>query len=325
MSTVREIIERAKQASSLAGEVAVGNSAVSGSAVHNSGEPERATIPASETLEEAWPFLLLDRCGIATHVSASSLTMYHRCRNQFRLRYLLGLKSPPVGYLLWGDAHHGTFEENFTRKIDTQEDMPVGELKSLFATRVDELTEQAGGDNEVQWESSSRAKVKDEGVKLVQAYREQAAPTVQPVAVEERFDVFVDDVPVPVIGYIDVVEQARMIDEKTAARKSSQPNGQQAAQFGVYQLAKPLPLHMHLCTKTKTPGVYTPVEEPGLEVPYSQERNARTIRWIQNTVQAILADFHKFGPFEAWPGSHTLSQSPCGWCSFKAHDCEWWR
>lgn len=323
MSTVQEIIDRARQAQgSLAGE-SVGNSAVTGAAV-TPGEPVRS--PANEqTLEEAWPFIALDRCGIATHLSASSLTMYHRCREQFRLRYLLGYKSPPVGYLLWGDAHHGTFERNFEQKISSEKDLPVGELKDWFVTRVDELVDEAGGDGEVRWESSSHAKVKDEGVKLVQAYREQAAPGVQPVAVEERFDLFVDEVPVPVIGYIDVVEQARMIDEKTASRKSTVPNGQQAAQFGVYQLAKPLPLHMHLCTKTKTPGVFTPAEEPGLEVPFSAERNARTVRWVQNTVQAILADYHKFGLEGPWPGSHTLAQSPCGWCSFKANDCAWWK
>jgi len=324
---VQEIIERAKRAQgSLAGGESVAAESAGDGPHFSAMEGPSDSPPASEqTLEEAWPFLALDKCGIATHLSASSLTMYHRCRNQFRLRYLLGLKSPPVGYMLWGGAHHGTFEENFTRKISTQTDMPVGELKDLFVTKVDELTEEAGGDGEVEWESSSRAKVKDEGVKLVQAYREQAAPSVQPVSVEERFDVFVDEVPVPIIGYIDVVERARMIDEKTSSRKVAQPNGQQDAQFGVYQLAKPLPLHMHLCTKTKVPGVYTPAEEPGLEVPFSAERNARTVRWIQNTVKAILADFHRFGPFEPWPGSHTLSQSPCGWCSFKAHDCEWWR
>jgi len=330
MTTVQEIIERAKQAQgSLAGGESVAAEAAGDGPHFSVMEGPANSPPASEqTLEEAWPFLALDKCGIATHLSASSLTMYHRCREQFRRRYILGHKEPPKEFFLWGDADDKTFGHNFQLKIKSGEDLPSKELQEIFATKVDEIVEENGGPDEYPSWTDPKKKhghVKDAGAPLVAAYRIKAAPMVHPLAVQKRIDVFVDDVPVPVIGYVDISEEKNILERKTAASKWSKPAGHYLVQGRIYQLAERKPVHWHLSTKTKTPGVYTPLDLEGLADPFLEENTQKTEDWIRHTVQAILSDFFRFGPDNPWPGARWTSQPPCfNVCGFR-DSCEWWR
>jgi hypothetical protein len=93
-----------------------------------------------------WPDYLPD------HLSASSLTMYHRCREQFRQRYILKHKEPPKGYLVWGAAHDGALGHNFIQKIESHKDLPASEVKEFFAKTVDEQIDLLGGEGEIQWQ-----------------------------------------------------------------------------------------------------------------------------------------------------------------------------
>ncbi len=281
-------------------------------------------VEHDETLLEAWPLLELD-CGASTHVSATSLTMYARCPEQWRRRYLLGEKEPPKGHLVWGTAHHRAAEHNYQQKIDSHEDVPVGEVEEVFAAAVDREVDAAGGESQVEWDSSKgAADVKDRGVRLARAYREQAAPFVQPVQVEQRFDVFVPGVPVPVIGYLDVVCDGRLVEMKTASRKMTEPKPQHRAQAGIYQMAAHLPVHFHVGAKTKEPGVYTPAGDPGLEVPFTPGGLERTERWVRMVCDRIVADYRRHGAVEPWLGAVAQSDNPCGWCGYRG-SCGWWR
>lgn len=326
VSTVREIIEQAKHAQ---GSLAGGDSSPGDDKSPGAIAPDQdggSSPPASE-LEQAWPFMVLDKCGIATHLSASSLGMYYRCREQFRRRYILGHKEPPKEIFLWGDADDKTFSYNFEKKIDSGEDRPAGELKNFFVNAVDEYVNDAGGEGEFEkWADPEKKSghVKDNGILVVEEYRKKAAPLVQPVAVQKRFDVFVDGVPVPIIGYMDVVEGENIIERKTAGNKWSKPSGNYLMQGRIYQLAERKPTHWHVSTK-KTKSVYTPADEAGLLDPFREENVKKTESWIRNTVQAILSDFLEFGPDNPWPGARWQMRAPCfNVCGFR-DSCEWWR
>lgn len=269
-----------------------------------------------------WPTIL------PQHLSASSLTMYVRCREQWRARYLEGRKQPPKGYQLWGTADSRAAEHNFRQKIQSHQDVPVAEVEEAFAVAVDELVDEAGGESQVEWDdgSPSAASVKDAGVKLAAAYHEKAAPLVQPVGVEQRIEIVVPDVAVPVVGYLDVETADVVVERKTAKQKFQQgrPSGDYTAQARVYQLATGKPVHWHVSTKTKLPAVYTPQDEPGLELPYTGAWAAATERWVASTVRAILADLEAFGPDGPWPGSRAVKQAPCGFCGYQPQ-CAWWQ
>lgn len=273
---------------------------------------EKLGLPQiAPTTSGEWP------AELNRHLSANALTTYHRCREQFRQRYLLGRKEPPKGYLLWGSADGITAEFNYRQKIASHTDLPVREIEERFSVAVDDLVDEAGGESQVEWERTSAADVKDRGVKLAAAYHTVAAPRVQPISVQEEIAVHVDGVPIPIIGYIDVTTEGEIIERKTAGRKWTTPAGNYLAQGRVYQLAKQLPLHFHVGTKTQTPGIYTPTEEPSLLLAWSAGVTSWAESWIRRTAQAIAFDYATFGPDQPWPDSMALRESPCSWCGFR--------
>ena len=241
---------------------------------------------------------------------------------------MLGKKERPNVNMLWGSADSGAAEHNYRQKIQTEKDVPVEEVREQFASTFDEFVEQAGGDGEVRWEKSGgHATVKDRGVALAAAYHLTAAPRVQPIAVEERIEVSIPGVPIPVIGYPDVETAGTLIERKTSARKFTTPAGNYLAQARIYQLgiAKPKPVHWHVSTKPAPPAVYTPLEEPTLETAWSQHEMDVTARWVRSTAEAIAADMRQFGPDREWPGAMATRESPCSWCGFRDHGCPWWQ
>jgi len=252
------------------------------------------------------------------HLSVSGCSMFDRCAEQFHRRYILGDKEPPKDYLVWGGADHRAHDHNWLQKIESHEDCPVGEVEERFVAAVDEIVDETGGEGEIQWQNSKKAAdVKDRGVKLVHAYHQQVSPRVQPVKVEEWFEVQVEGVPVPVVGRVDVEQEHAFIDRKTAARKASSLDPSWLAQARVYQLALGKPGEFHISAKTKTPGVYTPVEEPGLAVGWSRETDRQTEAWLRRTARAIGMYWQEFGPDEPWPGATSRKDNPCSWCGFR--------
>ncbi len=272
----------------------------------------------------AWPAELPD------HLSASSATMYHRCREQWRLRYIDGAKEAPSGSLLWGIADSEAAALNFRQKIGTYEDLPAADVTEMFAGTLDAKVDEYGGESQIHWDDgSSAAKVKDDGTRLAALYLDQAAPHVQPVAAEGRVEFTIPGVPVPIIGYLDVETEQQIIERKTAKQKFSggKPAGNYLAQARVYQLALAKPLHFHVSTKTKVPAVYTPLEEAGLALPYTEAENSRTEAWLRATARAIVSDLQAFGSEGPWPGSEALLMPPCSWCGWgpnAANTCRWW-
>lgn len=274
--------------------------------------------PAEEEVPLEWSDLLPD------HVSFSQLGQFVRCDEQYRQRVILGHKEPPKGYLAWGSADSATAAFNFSQKVESHEDLPTAAVTEVFASELDRIVDEFGGESQVDWESSSAADVKDKGVALAAAYHKVAAPKVQPVAVEEKFQLVIPTLPVPLIGYLDAETEHTILERKTSARKWTVPEGNYQAQARIYQLAKRKPVHFHVSTKTQTPGIYTPAEEPGLELPFVKAELAMTERWVLSTVRAILATLREFGPDEPWPGVRAQNRSSCSWCGYKP-SCPWWQ
>jgi hypothetical protein len=259
--------------------------------------------------EQTWPLP-------NDYLSASSLGTFRRCPEQYRQRYLLGHREPPNVKLLWGRADHQALEVNWAQKVDTHEDLSVDDVKEAFAVRLDEAVEESGGAGEVQWEGKTPGDVKDAGVELVAAYHRQVSPSVQPVAVERRFEIAVPGVAVPIVGYIDLETAGPVIERKTTARSFKTVPGRYLLQAGIYQLAAKRSVDFHASVKTKTPAVLTPATEPGLTLPLSDIQLKRWERIVATTARTLVATFNTFGPDEAWPDA-IAQDGPCGWCGFK--------
>lgn len=254
------------------------------------------------------------------HLSASSIDMAMRCPEQWRRRYMLGEKARPGSALIVGGAFHGAQEFNYAQKIDSGEDVPTSEVVEFFhdAAWPDKL-EEAGGYAEVQWDGKPD-ELRERGALMVAAYRDNVAPRVQPIAVEQRFEIELG-LPVPVIGYVDVERADTLAEMKTSARAMSSPKPDWRLQGRLYQMVKRKPVEWHVTTKTKAPATITPLEEPNLLLEPADDR--MTARLVRHVAWAMNHYYATLGPDEPWPGEGIMHPWACQFCGWRP-SCRWW-
>lgn len=274
--------------------------------------------PAVPEPEEAfaWPRELGD------HLSASRLTMFQRCPEQYRRRYVLGQKEKPGAALVWGSADHYAHEQNFKQKVRSGEDIPEADVRLAFAEGFDRAVERNGGEAEVVWGDEKPGALKDAGTELVAVYHRVVSPRVQPVAVEEKFCVWLENVLVPVIGYVDVQTATRAIERKTARAAQRSPKPDWRIQGLLYQAVHDADVEWHVSVKTKTPAVYTAGEEPALRLPVNRSTVEATKQLVSTLTRAMVAYWRMYGPEEPWPGAITHPWA-CSFCGYRP-TCRWW-
>lgn len=116
------------------------------------------------------------------HLSVTQLRMYLGCPLQYYFRYVCGLKMPPTGSFTLGRTVHSTLEENYRQKIQSHEDLPLQQIHEMFSQRWDEEAQLTLFE-----EGEKPGQLKDEGIRLLDPYHRNVAPTVQPVEVEREF------------------------------------------------------------------------------------------------------------------------------------------
>lgn len=157
------------------------------------------------------------------HVSATMAGMAFRCMRQLQYRYVEGWKSKPGIALPIGLGLHAGAEANFRQKLITGEDIPVDDVVDAAVTKYRErlhrdgvyLTREEAGSRE-----RILAEAEDQTAALARTMRTEFAPTVQPIWVEQRVELWCDALPVPWLGYVDLVtDKRRLSDIKSANRK----------------------------------------------------------------------------------------------------------
>lgn len=275
--------------------------------------------------------------GAMTHLSASSISTFLRCPEQFRRIYLLGERTPPSPAMLNGRAVHHAHEVNFLQKIATGADLPPEEVEEAYAEGMRRAVDEAGGEGELTWERDYRGgpgRVIDRWVPTVRAYHTTVSPLIRrPLAVETRFVVDLG-APISVVGYTDLecVEPAcvhedgsvpedaplLIVDHKVTGRADSKVTGDRRLQGSIYAAARRGSVVFH----THTPsGVDGPLDDrvrveagPGVNV------TARTV--VTRAYAAIASLYAAFGYEDPWPGALTHSWA-CGYCGWR-DDCVYW-
>lgn len=273
--------------------------------------PEGAVVSPLAELEIPWVVPI-------EHLSATSLSMYLRCPNQFRHRYILGLKKRPGEALALGSAVHEALKLNFEQKIASHVDLPIVELVDAYRDeiwpRVVAQTEESN-DSEIEWDDEDHARTR--GSAMIQAYQKEVAKRVQPIEVETRFELS-GLAPVPVIGYIDTETDPLVIDYKTAKQKRKVVKPEWQLQGRLYSRAKHKPADFHVIAHT---GCVTPLEEPGLTIAPTPLEVGALEQMISHTAERIERDYLTFGPDETWPTYGTINEmynkSICGYCGYR--------
>jgi hypothetical protein len=135
--------------------------------------------------------------------------------------------------LALGSAVHQAIEVNFREKVTTKEDLDTLGVVALFREAWQEQAQQT--EFRVDEDPATIGKL---GEQLVTKYMDEAAPWIQPAAVE--LDVAGEIGGVAVRGRVDLIdEEGCIVDAKTAARKPSGIAPAYAFQLATYRQITP--------------------------------------------------------------------------------------
>ena len=195
-------------------------------------------------------------------LSPSQVNTFLSCPAKWYFRYLIGLSEPATGSLALGTAFHATVAANFRQKTSTHRDAPMDEMRARF----DEEFVLAMADAELR-DDEDAAELADMGNAMLAVYMTEAAPSIQPGAVEKEVDGEIAGVKVR--GFIDLLDTAgRIIDCKTAARRPAGVSAEHALQLTTYAMITPGATgacRLDTLTKTKTVQLIQQAYEAGPE------------------------------------------------------------
>ncbi|MBF0342784.1 MAG: PD-(D/E)XK nuclease family protein [Nitrospirae bacterium] len=169
------------------------------------------------------------------YLSYSQISMFMRCPRQYEYRYIEGIKRPPSGAMKQSSAFHETAEVNYKQKVFSETDIPLSDMKDIFAERFDFIF---NSEEIVFDEGDNKAKLKDKGIEIVEVHHTIITPTVQPQLVEEKFKISLgDDFPYDLLGIWDVVDINNLIiDNKAYSKTPSQDDVDKDLQLTAYAL-----------------------------------------------------------------------------------------
>lgn len=183
------------------------------------------------------------------HLSPSSANLFAAEPALWVLERLLGHRSP-VGCA----AHRGTAAEAGIEMGLIHPDLPVAEAQAHAVKEFDRLSALSADPNRDK-ERDAIPGIVEVGLAELRAY---GVPTLAESGRQHRVEIRLDDVPVPVIGYLDFLYEGHgiIVDLKTQLRLASEISEPHARQGALYQAARGKhQMRFAYCTPKKI-GVY---------------------------------------------------------------------
>lgn len=176
------------------------------------------------------------------HLSISQINTLGRCGEQYRRRYIEGEKIPPGIAALVGRGVDDSVTANLSKKIETGSLLTTEEALQTAMDSV-ERQWQAGEvsltDEEVlSGAQSVRGAAIDKAVRLAALHAADTAPRIEPVAVQRRWTLEMDNFPFDLVGVTDVEEARTTRDTKTSGKSLPANAADVSDQLTVYALAR---------------------------------------------------------------------------------------
>jgi RecB family exonuclease len=145
-------------------------------------------------------------------LSPSQVSQFLNCPAKLMFRYLLDLKEVGTAAQALGKAFHESIAHNFRQKLESLRDLPLAECLEFFRMALGEHLEEA-----VLQKGEHPMEFLELGEAMIQKYLLEAAPLIQPAAVESRVSGIIGGV--KVVGYVDLLDvEGRIIDSKSALK-----------------------------------------------------------------------------------------------------------
>lgn len=236
------------------------------------------------------------------HLSASSINKFLRCPQQWQDSYLLKRKARVGSALVIGSYVHSSLSNLMQGK--------QYDAKALFAEAVEKE------DGLIDWKEKPEDAYRI-GTKMVLDYWEAVGRHLTTVKTEQEFDITLEGVGIPVVGFVDLETRNTVIDYKSTAyfnTKSVRVNKEWIFQIAVYQLIVPKPGEVHVITRAK-------VAQP-IVVPTSQSHplhfglidRDKTAKIIRDCWLRMMFYWETYGLEKPWPGNptHDWASRYCG-------------
>ena len=255
------------------------------------------------------------------HLSYSSISSYLMCAANWKMHYIDKIKTPTSPALVFGSAFHNTVEEFVsTRNTEFARDMETIWLeKWQKETNFKDENEQLIPRQDIDWGGDTPEYHCNEGLRLLTnpeilngILSIQAATDEAGVMVERKVELNVPGVPIPIIGYIDIIQSdLTSADFKTSSISWSEEKANAETQSLFYlaamnQLGMPTPewkFTHFVFVKTKTPKFQK----------LEHYHNPAQLMWLFKMIQNV------------WKGIEAgiFPENPTGWkCS--QNWCEYW-
>ena len=175
--------------------------------------------------------------GTGEVLNFSAASTYLKCPKQFEFRYVLGLKIPPKIFMIEGSAHHKALEKNNLSKKGTGRDLKPSRLVDYFMGDFRGRIKETG--KSLEWEGEKEDGIFQRAKALLSEYCLRVAPKIKPEAVEEKFQLPVEngDASFQLNGVIDLVEKGPVWDYKVTSKAKTDGMVKNSLQLSLYALA----------------------------------------------------------------------------------------
>jgi hypothetical protein len=255
--------------------------------------------------------------------SASSVATFLTCPEKFRAKYVLREVSGIGGGAVLGSAFHHARRTGLEHKLSTGQDLTPSDIADAYS----DGWEQAIIGRPVEWGSDKPEALKDAGYIMVTKYADEVAPTLEPAEVEVRFNAYVPGVPIPVIGYLDLVTtDGTVIDTKTSKSATRNPLEHWRVQALIYMNARRSTFEWHTISRPrKSDGectIHTPATSPSMRLVATAGRINAGGDLVREAAAGVKHLMTTRGPYEVWPGTGILHSYACSTCDHRP-SCRW--
>jgi len=247
------------------------------------------------------------------HLSATQLTMLSRCGLQYYWRYIKGIRRPPGSAATLGKGTHRAIEANLRAKMSWGQLLSEEEVKQKAAEATaaawDEEPPQLDDDERAAGADKVKGELVDTAVVLASLHHKQAAPKIEPIAIEQEFTIEIDGSPYDLLGYKDIETATHIRDTKTPGKTPSADAAERSVQLTLYHLETKLRtgedkrVALDNLVKGRSPK-YVPLEAGRTEADHAQ-----LLHRVEAAVRTIEAG--NFTP--ANPDDWCCSPKWCGW------------
>lgn len=244
------------------------------------------------------------------HLSYSSISTYLLCPRSWKFHYVDKIETLTSPAQVFGSAFHNAIEAHLTTRA------PIIDLWHAA------WAEQVKKEWAIDWEAADTPEaLYNDGVRMF-SHPEvvDTLARIKPRAIETKVELYVPDVPVPIIGYVDLIEQDGVLaDIKTSSKSWSEDRARTEMQPVFYLAARQqagslanlgLKFRHYVFVKTKTPKIQV----------FETTRSLADLFWLMDMIGDVWRGIER-EVFPPNPGTWKCSPQWCGhWIRCRGRD-----